>query len=432
MRIGFDGGCLANRRGFGRFARQTLEALGEADSRHDFVVFVDRPSREMVTIPSRFETVVVDVREAPSRAASATGRRGLSDMLAMSRAVSRAELDLMYFPATYSFFPVWNVPRVVVTMHDTLALAHPELVFPTLRGRYAWALKEHAAARWADRILTVSQAARQDLIAWFGFPDDRVRVVPEGPSKAFRPMPSGPGSNAILKKYKIATTRRFLLYVGGLSPHKNLARLIEAFAQAAPGDVDLVLVGDLGDVFHTHVPALREAVTRCGLDGRVNFTGFVPDEELVYLYTRAYALIQPSLMEGFGLPPVEAMACGTPVLSSRAGSLPEVIGDAGRFFEPTDVAGMGRTIRALLDDQNERDRLAERALTRSQHYTWSAAARALLENFDELQALGLRFRRRWRGRSRWFSQRRSGDEIGTRRAPPHSAPSEARDVIHRV
>ena len=91
-------------------------------------------------------------------------------MLAMGRAVARSRLDLIYFPATYSFFPVWNVGKVVVTMHDTLALAHPELVFPTWKGRLAWALKEHAAVRWADRIVTVSEAARRDLIAWFRLP----------------------------------------------------------------------------------------------------------------------------------------------------------------------------------------------------------------------------------------------------------------------
>ena len=131
-----------------------------------------------------FERVVVEVGEAPSRAASAAGRRRVRDMLAMGSAVARSGIDLLYFPASYSFFPVWNVPRVVVTMHDTLALAHPELVFPTWQGRLAWKLKEHAAVRWADRIVTVSEAARRDLLAWFRLPEDRVRVVTEGPADA--------------------------------------------------------------------------------------------------------------------------------------------------------------------------------------------------------------------------------------------------------
>ena len=388
MRIGIDGGCLANRRGFGRFARQTLAALGDAGSAHEFAVLVDRPSLDVVRVPERFETIAVEVRQAPSVAASARGRRGVRDLLAMGRAAARARLDLIFFPASYSFFPVWNVPRVVVTMHDTLALAHPGLVFPSWRGRVAWTIKEHAAARWADRIVTVSDAARRDLIAWFGLAEDRVRVVTEGPSEAFRPIPAGPESDAVLTRYQIDPARRFLLYVGGLSPHKNLPRLIEAFARAADHATDLVLVGDMGDVFHTHVPELYAAVNRSHIPDRVKFTGFVPDADLAHLYGRAYALVQPSLMEGFGLPPVEAMACGTPVLASRAGSLPEVIGDAGTFFDPRDVDSIADTIRSFLGDADGRARLASRALERARRFTWAAAARAILECFDELDGIG--------------------------------------------
>lgn len=384
MRIGIDGGCLPNRRGFGRFAREVVRALAEAASPHEFVVLVDRPSLEHVDIPTRMETVAVEVREAPSRAASASGRRGVRDLLAMGRAASKSRLDLMYFPASYSFFPVWNCGKVVVTMHDTLALAHPELVFSTWKGRLAWAVKEHAAVRWADRILTVSQAARADLAAMFKLDPARVGVVPEAADEVFQPMTNGPDSRRILDGYGIDGSRRFLLYVGGLSPHKNLPRLIEAFAAGTMPDVDLVLVGDLKDVFLTHVPVLKGAVARFGLEGRVRFTGFVPDSDLAHIYSRAYALVQPSLMEGFGLPPVEAMACGTPVLSSRAGSLPEVVAEAGEFFDPLDVGGMAEAIRGLLADPERRDRLACTALARSRTFTWSASARSLLTCFDSL------------------------------------------------
>jgi glycosyltransferase involved in cell wall biosynthesis len=384
MRIGIDGACLSNRRGFGRFARQVVEALAEARSGHEFVVFVDRPSLEHVSIPDGMETVAVDVSMAPSRAASATGRRRVGDMLAMARAVAKARLDVIYFPASYSFFPVWNAGRVVVTMHDTLALAHPEWVFPNWRGKMAWRAKEQTAALWADRIVTVSEAARRDLVAWFRLPEDRVRVVSEGPDAIFKPEDPGPASDAVLQRYGIELGSRYLLYVGGLSPHKNLPRLIEAFAEGATDDARLILVGDLGDVFHTHVPELRQAVKRFSLGDRAHFTGFVPDDDLAHLYRRAYALVQPSLMEGFGLPPVEAMACGTPVLSSTSGSLPEVVGDAGLYFEPTSIDGMADAIFALLNNPPERDRLAALALVRAGRFTWASAARSLLECFEEL------------------------------------------------
>jgi glycosyltransferase involved in cell wall biosynthesis len=384
MRIGIDGGCLSNRRGFGRFARELTGALAAAGSEHEFVVFVDQPSADRVTVPDGFARVVVPVREAPSRAASATTQRSVRDMLAMTWAAARSRLDLLFFPATYSFFPVWNVPRVVVTMHDTLALAHPEWVFPTWTGRAAWALKEYAAVRQADRILTVSQAARRDLQAWFRLPDGRIRVVPEGPDVLFQPLPAGPVSDAILARYGVRPGERFLLYVGGLSPHKNLLRLVEAYA-LLPDPPRLCLVGDTGDVFHTHVPEIQAAIARLGLADRVGFTGFVPDSDLAHLYSRAYALVQPSLMEGFGLPAVESMACGTPVISSTAGSLPEVIGEAGVYFDPTDVADLARALREVLADPEARMRLAGVALERAKQYTWAASAQAVLACFAELE-----------------------------------------------
>ncbi|HEV3163485.1 MAG TPA: glycosyltransferase family 1 protein [Isosphaeraceae bacterium] len=387
MRIGIDGACLANRRGFGRFARLLLAALAEAPSSHEFLVFVDRPSLDSVQVPQRFATCVVDVHEAPSRAASASGRRSVRDLLAMGRAVARSRLDLMFFPASYSYFPVWSVPKVVVTMHDTLALAHPEWVFPTWRGRLAWKLKEYAAARQADRILTVSETAKRDILDWFGLPAGWVCVATEGPDAVFRPMEPGPESEEIVRRYGITPGSRYLLYVGGLSPHKNLPRLIEAFAQAAHADVKLVIVGDFGDVFHTHVPELRAAVAKLQLESRVLFTGYVPDDELAFLYSMAYALVQPSLMEGFGLPPVEAMACGTPVVCSTAGSLPEVVGNAGLFFEPTDVQSIAEALRQILEQPELRERLARLALERAKRYTWSASAEAVLACFDEVDPL---------------------------------------------
>jgi glycosyltransferase involved in cell wall biosynthesis len=147
-----------------------------------------------------------------------------------------------------------------------------------------------------------------------------------------------------------------------------------------------VLVGDFGDVFHTHVPELRAAVERWGLADRVRFTGFVPDDQLAFIYSRAYALVHPSLMEGFGLPPVEAMACGTPVVSSNAGSLPEVIGEAGVFFEPTDVSAIAAALQGLGNDPKRRDELAKIALNRAAYLNWDSAAQALLACFEELSS----------------------------------------------
>lgn len=384
MRIGFDGGCLANRRGFGRFARLLLSALAEHREDRQIVVVMDGPSASTVELPEGVESLLVDVREAPSAAASARGRRRFRDMLAMGRAVARARFDLMYFPATYTFYPVWRTPRLVVTMHDTLPLEHPELVFPTRKGRAAWMLKETVAARMADRIVTVSETSKRFLMKRFRLAEDRLRVVGEGPAPVFRPLADAPEADGVLERYGLSPHATYLLYVGGLSPHKNLPRLIEAFSKAAPPEASLVLVGDLKDVFHTHVPEIRQTITRAGLGNRVILTGFVPDEDLVYLYGRAYALAFPSLMEGFGLPAVEAMACGVPTAASRAGSLPEVVGEAGVLFDPLNVDAIAEALRGLFDDRRQRDRLAKLALERAALFSWDRSARALWECFEEL------------------------------------------------
>jgi glycosyltransferase involved in cell wall biosynthesis len=384
MRVGFDGGCLANRRGFGRFARSLLDALGRAEPDQQFVVLVDEPSRDSVEVPGRFETVAVPVREAPSRAASADGRRRVPDLLAFGRAAAGAGLDAMVFPTSYSFFPVWNVGRVVVTIFDALPLIYPELVFPSRRGKLFWTVKERLAVRSADLILTTSDASRRDLLEHYRLPADRVGLIGAAPDQAFRPTAPGPSSDSALARYGLRPGERYFLYVGGLSPHKNLPRLITAFARSAPSDVRLAIVGDFGDVFHTHVPELRAEAVRLGVTDRIIFTGFVPDADLVFLYGRAIALAQPSLLEGFGLPPVEAMACGTPVLASSAGSLPEVVGDAGLFFSPTDPDGIAGAFATVLGDPATRDRLSDRALQRSRAFTWDAVARQMLRHLQEL------------------------------------------------
>lgn len=387
MRVGIDGGCLSNRRGFGRFARSLLEALGRVSAGREFVVFVDQPSCDDVKIPDGFERVLVPVKEAPSRAASAEGRRSLGDLLAFSRAAAGAGLDAMLFPTSYSFFPTWNVGKVVVTIFDALPLIYPGLVFPSRRGRFFWTVKERLAVRSADLVLTTSVASKRDLMAHYRLASRRVGLIGAAPDPIFRPTGPGPASDAVLARHGLGPGGRFLLYVGGLSPHKNITRMIAAFARSAPADARLVIVGDFGDVFHTHAPELRAEVERLGQTDRIVFTGFVPDADLVYLYGRAEALMQPSLLEGFGLPPVEAMACGTPVLASSAGSLPEVIGEAGLFFDPTDLDAMAGAIATILGDRATRDRLADRAWRRSAGFTWEGAARQLLGHLDSLETI---------------------------------------------
>jgi glycosyltransferase involved in cell wall biosynthesis len=221
----------------------------------------------------------------------------------------------------------------------------------------------------------------------FGGSPERYAVIPCAASSLFRPVPDAERVRTVLSHYRIEQSAHLLLYVGGLSPHKNLPRLIEAFA-GVRGRACLAIVGDTGDCFHTHVPEIRAAAKRAGQ--RVVLTGYVPDHDLVCLYGAARALVQPSLIEGFGLPPVEAMACGTPVVASRAGSLPEVVGDAGILFDASSVAAIRGALDLILSDDELHATLARRALERAPRFSWRVAASAVATLLEDAAAGGTR------------------------------------------
>lgn len=378
LRIGFDGTCLSNRRGFGRFARGILDGLAETNPGHLLEVVIDTPSSAGVNLPQCVSLKTVPTRTSMASAASARGNRPFNEIIKMSRAVHAARYDVFYFPASFSYFPVAPWRKMVVTMHDTLAVDRPDLVFPTRRGRWFWWAKEQVARRNASRLTTVSASSRSDLARYFHIDENAIGLVTEGVEPVFlRPVDQLPIFPELRSKYNLTSDEPYWLYVGGLSPHKNLLRLIESFAGLPRHMGRLVLVGDFGDTFHTHVPEIRAKSVECGVEDRVILTGFVPDDELAVFYRHARAVVLPSLWEGFGLPAAEAMACGTPVLHSRAGSLPEVVGNAGIVFDPEDVSDIRAKWLQFAGDEALQKELSVNALERSKLYRWEVAGRLL-------------------------------------------------------
>lgn len=389
MRIGIDASCWTNRRGFGRFARELLRAVARLDSDDEFVLFADRPTAESADFPDGWRVVIGETSAAASVAARSDGRRSLRDLWTMRRIVQREPLDLFYFPAVYSYFPLAGRVPCMVTFHDAIAETMPKLIFRTRRSRWFWRIKCRAAARRSACVMTVSQASKTDLMRAFGLPAARVRVVSEAASAVFRPIDeTDAGRVGVLRKYGLEPSGRYLLYVGGISPHKNLETLIEAFAAIAEdsdlNDVRLVLVGDYQhDSFTTCHAELLQLAGRLGVEQRVLFTGFVPDEELAHFYSAAEAFVFPSYLEGFGLPAVEAMACGAAVIASEAGSLPEVLGGAGMMFDPHDARALTVCMRRLLRDSGLRQSMRQAGLERARSFTWERSARGALDLFHE-------------------------------------------------
>jgi len=244
----------------------------------------------------------------------------------------------------------------VVTVHDLTPLLYP-LLYPRLQVYYRHVLPRMLES--ARIVIAVSENTRRDLLLRYRLSSRKVIVVPEAVDPArFRPQPPGSGRYA---------PGSYLLAVGDHRPHKNLQRALEAFDRVGDGNLRLILAGRTFLQDRDYVPRALAGLRR---PQRVIVPGYVPPEELPALYSDAVALLFPSLYEGFGLAPLEAMACGTPVIASRAASIPEVCGDAAEYFDPLSVGEMEQAIRGVLDDEGRRQELRERGLRRARLFSW--------------------------------------------------------------
>jgi glycosyltransferase involved in cell wall biosynthesis len=285
----------------------------------------------------------------------------------------RREVDLLHMPWFYA--PAIVPSRLVITIHDlTDVLTPPPGISATLQaGRLFFARR---ALTRADRILAVSHSSKRDLARTFDVPEGKIEVVYNALDERFLLEPMSEGADRILERH--AVTDPFVLYAGNIKPQKNLPRLIEAFAVAKAelrdhpkySNLKLLLIGDSAEE-HSD---LRRAVLRSRVQGEVRFLGFVPHPVLRVFYSRASAFLFPSLYEGFGLPPLEAMAHGTPVLTSNASSLPEVFSQAALLVNPENVFEIARGIRQILTEDILREALVRRGYALVQKYSWERSA----------------------------------------------------------
>ena len=390
MRIGVDGTCWHNRRGYGRHSRALLRSLVRQDRSNEYTLLLDS-ALPAERLPEGCKVRVVPSSVPTVQAASAEGRRSLADLWRMSQALSAPDFDLILFPTIYSYVPVWAKARKLVMVHDVIAETYPQLTVPRRTARFFWNAKS-LLGRWqADALVTVSEFARQGIVERFGLDRSRVFVVGEAAEPVFRKL-ERPQINSRLAGLGIDGRSRLVVYLGGFSPHKNLEALVDSFAQIARRedftDVRLVMVGDnSGDAFFTYCGTITDRVKELGLQDRVIFTGFFADEDLVVLLNLATVLVLPSLMEGFGLPAVEAAACGCPVIATKASPLPQLLNGGGIFIEP----GRDQITAALLQVLSSsvlRNQLAQAAFTAAGRLTWDAAADQMMNVIRTMAARG--------------------------------------------
>jgi alpha-1,3-rhamnosyl/mannosyltransferase len=281
-------------------------------------------------------------------------------------------LEATAYHSSYYLMPYLPGVPTVLTVYDLIPILFPE--YSTARARLLFRCTLALALRTASQVIVVSQATGRDLTASYRLSREKLSIVPLAADPCFRCQPP---SEVERVRRRYALPAEYLLYLGSNKPHKNLVRLIDAFSRLAPHISRVVLV--IAGAWDVRYPESCQRAEALDLDGSVRFLGPVPDGDLGALYGGATAFVFPSLYEGFGLPVLEAMACGSPVACSDVSSLPEVTGDAALCFDPTDVEAIAGALHQILTDSRLRADLRSRGLDRAARFSWERTARETLD-----------------------------------------------------
>jgi glycosyltransferase involved in cell wall biosynthesis len=365
--VGFYMGGV-QRDGIGWAITHLLRHLLHLGSRHRFTVFTNLDAAAVQAEfghPPNLDVVSFSMRTYT-----------LWEQVGLPLALASRRIDVFHSPLG---LPVLCRPAAVTTIHDLCFLTDGATFTPRMRLYFRTFLP--LAVRRARLVLTVSEASATALSRLLGVPRQKIRVVPNGVEEDFHPTDDHAHLERVRERYRLPA--RFLLYVGTLEPRKNVLRLLQACERvwsADPTAPPLVIVGKTGwlssDVF--------AFVDEAGLHDRVVFAGYVERTDLPAVYALATVFVYPSLCEGFGLPPVEAMACGAPVIASNAGALAEVLGPAARLVDPRDVIALADAIRMLTADDGLRKTLREDGLVHAARYRWDTSAERVLAVYAEL------------------------------------------------
>ena len=369
MLVGFDATSVAEEStGIENYAFFLAQTLPKIDLRNRYAIFARRGLREAITWPSNVEIV------------ECKGGRFLAQHIQLVMAAGKRNPMFVHFPA---FPPPPTIrTRTVITIHDGVVWKFPQTV--TARSRLYFDLLYRLAARRASAIVTDSHSSKADIIANLSLPDRKVRVIYPGVGEHFTPISAGPGLEAARARYNLP--EKFIFFAGTFEPRKNIPNLIASFNRFVIAtdnqDLWLVLVGRLGwgerDV--------NAAVLQSPFRNRIKVLGYVPMSDLVCLYSLARAFVYPSLYEGFGLPPLEAMACGTPTLVSNTPPFPEITRGAALLVDPRSVEELARGLERVCFDKAVRTRLSREGREVAGSYKWEKTAANLIELYEELFA----------------------------------------------
>ena len=371
MRIGIDATALPSQpAGAGNYMIHLIRALGSLGTGHEFVVFAYQHGFDLIhtpDLPALSWVLTTDKRPF---------QRLIWEQTTLPRLVRSSGIELLH--SLHYTRPLRLPCRSVVTFHDMTFFLYPQM--HTLPKRLFFPLAIRQSARLADAIIAVSESTRQDTIRLLGVPEDKIIAIPNGVGSEFQVISNANLLSEVRSKYHLPD--EFILYVGQIEPRKNLPTLLRSYKKlVAMGEkIPLVIVGSFGWMYKN---VLRE-IDALGLEKLVHFTGYAPTEDLSIIYNLARIFVYVSIYEGFGLPTLEAMACGTPVITSAVSSMPEHVGDAGILIPPYDEDALAQAMHLLLNDQALREHLSTKGRTQAAQFTWERAAQETLKVYQRV------------------------------------------------
>jgi glycosyltransferase involved in cell wall biosynthesis len=371
VRIGIDARKLHDF-GIGTYIRNLLRQLARLDRTSEYVVFCRAEDSEtLALLGSNFRPVV-----------ETAGNYSIAEQVRIPIAVRRNGITLFHAP--HYVLPPLVPSKSVVTIHDCIHLMFPQYLPNRLALNYARTFIRSAARR-ATRVLTVSESSKRDILRFVNTDPAKIDVIYNAYDERFAADPREEDVVRVRERYQLHD--EFVLYAGNVKPHKNLERLIEAFYRVRLRGLDRLKLVLIGDEISKYA-ALRRAVHQHQLHKYVRFLGYLPEETLAVMYRLAGVFVFPSLYEGFGLPPLEAMASGTPVVTSNVSSLPEVAGDAAVLVDPYDPEAIADGIYRVLTNETLRRQLRLKGISRAAQFSWETSVRRVRAIYEEVAGNG--------------------------------------------
>jgi glycosyltransferase involved in cell wall biosynthesis len=369
VKIGIDVRVLGTNKALERYTSNLVTELLNEDKKNNYLLFTDDPNK-------------VDQWQAKCTYFLLPKKRVLTDHLRFHRLTKNTGVDLVFHPDNTEFLHCH--PKSIVTLHDVIPWKFPEMILsqnPILRARQTLYFKlQETALRKASHIITVSETSKKDISQILGIDDDKIRVIYEGIEDSFEEKTS----ELILRKYNISG--EYIFYIGGFSPHKNVLSLVKAFAiLSGQGREETLVLGGRSEETKGGQSAFREIMTeikRNKLEDQVIFTGFIPEEDLPAFYQHSKAFVFPSLYEGFGFPPLEAMKAGAPVISSARASLGEILTKGALLTDVSSPQKLATAILKVLTDKDMRSKLQLAGKNLVSELTWKKTASQTIEVFN--------------------------------------------------